>query len=292
MFQRAKQIVRKVLRFYVTCLFRAFHGKYWRVDRGTGVVSFSVASLNFLGFIPASWSDFANGLPILFFTIVFVLWFLGHLVAGPYLLYAEELDRANRLDEQQKPKLRISARDAVLDDGYTMETQGGSRQTVVSQSSQVVVLDVVNDGMETLTDCTCRVMGAWKMLEHGSERMALHGSVVLSWSRDLERPEFSADIEPSDTCVAYVAQLHPGGFAWIFRKLAGLPSEYHQMFGESGRYHVMLQFKSSLPNPLQLLVELNVLPSKQISGHVQRANYSFSILKQRAPRLLPQDFKE
>jgi hypothetical protein len=101
----------------------------------------------------------------------------------------------------------------------------------------------------------------------------------------LQKPIYLQDIEPSETKFIYVATVHPEGYAWLYRNITDLPLEDQQIFGDGGRHQVLLQFKSDQPDPLQVLVDLEIKKTEPVRNKLPKAEGKITIVEQGPPPL-------
>lgn len=292
MLRDAWRFIRDVKRFYLICVRRAFRGKFWRVEKWTGGFALLGATTTTLASFSERWEQMIGTIPVYFFLAVFLATIAVHFIVAPYLMYSEERARADALQKRQEPKMRVSASYVSESDGATSQTMTGRRVTALTSSYDVIVIYCTNDGMETLRSSICKLIGVWKEASGVWQRLHITEAVQISWSINASAPLFATDIDPGETKTAYIAQVYPQGYAWVLRNPRDLPAKYQQLLGESGNYELLLQFKSDLPDPLQVLVGLKLAEGERVPNNIPRAKADVSIFEKDSPRLLRRDIAE
>lgn len=276
-------------RFYCLCLKRAFSGAFWRVEKWTGGVALvCLIAFYFLGSMLGDERMFSLAIPVWFFLAVFAATVTVGFVLSPWLFFKEEKEKAEQLAKRQQPKLRVTAYSSDLRavrQGSTSQTMSARRQTVETNRQYVAAIACTNDGFQTVRGCKCSLLAIWHVKDGEQQRVPVFESVQLSWSRDLQKPIYLHDIDPNETKFIYIATVHPAGYAWLYRDLAGLPLEDQQIFGDEGKYQILLQFKSDEPDPLQVLVDLEVKKSEPAVNKLPKAEGKISIVEQGPPPL-------
>jgi hypothetical protein len=279
-----------ILAFYWLCIRRAFGGKFWKAERWSGGLGL-VAAL-FLLFWPQGneASRMLAALPLWFFLTIFVATVVFGLIVAPFLLYDEEKQKGQALTRRIEPKLRVwrdtSRLQYVPTKGETSETYGGRRITADLGAEHVATLQCTNEGLGTLEACRCTLVAVWKVENGEAKRLNIWEQMELAWNRDKKNPDFYAYIEPNETRTLYLAQVHPAGHAWLYRDMKSLPLEYQQLFGGIGKYQVLLQFKSTQPDPLHVLIDLDIRESRSKDAMTPPPEHSTVVISdQGAPPL-------
>lgn len=271
---------------------RAGSGKFWKAEKWTGGVGLLATAIIYFAEPGAAGERMiAVETPLIFFASVLIVIVGIGFIFAPYQFFKEEKERAEMLDERQRPKLRIKTKADQLrsvNSGVTMDTLGGTRQTQIHGWEKVAVVYATNDGRDKLENVSCKLMAAWEYKNGEWNKITILESIDLSFDYNVNTPKFQIETEPNDTVCVYLARVTPAGKAFIYRKMTDLPVDYHQIFGGHGRYQLLMQFRSKLPDPLQALVVMNVRLPTQIEGKAPQGEADVSILKQGDPPQLPE----
>ncbi len=278
-----------LISFYWMVVKRAFSGVFWRAEKWAGGLGLIGAIMAYLLNLHGGDEEMVTvDVPIWFF-FVFLLGAIAiGLIFSPYLFWKEEKEKADLLAKRQEPKLRVrlaSEDFSPVGFGVTNQTLGASRITTERDRQYMAMLLCSNDGLQTVEACRCSLIGIWSDIDGKKTRLPMYETIDLSWNRDVNVPEFLASIEPNETRAVYVASVFSQGYAWLHRKMKDLPLEYQRLLGGPGRYQLLIQFKSKDPDPLQVLVDLEIRKVEPEPNKLPKSEGYIAILEQGSPPL-------
>ncbi|HEY8576572.1 MAG TPA: hypothetical protein VIL88_09570 [Devosia sp.] len=281
-------MLKELLRFYWMCIRRAFSGKFWKAERLSGGLSVLAGLFALFWPINREGDKLVASLPLWFFLTIFVATVLFGLIVAPYHLYHEERQKARLLEQRQEPHFKVSLegdKPFHLLEGTTTTSLAGTRQSVSRRGYQVVGLLCENTGLDSLWPCSAKLMAAWRKGPEGMKRLEVYEAIELSWSSDLSRPSFAEQLDAGERKRIFISLVHPNGCMWVFREAHGLPFEYQQIFGQAGTYQMLIQLKSSRPDPYHVLVQVETWEEPRTIPGIAWAGSKVTILAQGAPPL-------
>jgi len=247
--------------FWWRCIKLAFTGSYRWIERVSTFVAIIGLAANYL-LNPSGQEKQMIDISIPAWLLVGIggtVAILGILMA-PFRLFTEEKDRADALTKRQEPKLRVRVDIPSLKSvpgGSTSETGGGRRYSAYTSEQHFIKVYFTNDGLEVVRGCSCKLLQGWEKSDGGWKSLGLIEAIELSWSDDQSAPRMFVDIEPNETKAVNLASIHAYGYIRVARDMKSLPLEYQQLFGEPGEYQALIQIRSKMPDPLQIIVQFS-----------------------------------
>lgn len=192
-------------------------------------------------------------------------------------------NQVESLTKRLSPKLTITAPPdggaITVNLGTTSETIGGYRQTVITSADHFVTLYCRNDSEESVV-CEARLISAWRIINGEKVDLNILETIQLSWSRKKPPSEFLAVITPRETKRLYIALIRPNGAVLLYRTLDEIPTEYHQLFYDTGHYLICIQIDISNNGAKRVLLEMKTAPAKKVPNQMPIPGLSLSVIDQ------------
>ncbi len=281
------------MKFYGSCLKRAFTGWFKRVEGWTSSVALVLAViLLFVKPVPAI-RESLQGIPAGFFIVIFLSIILVRLFVSPYLLFRDEQMKRAALESARKPALSLTLPEppviqTISQRGHTSETLGGTRQTVISGwELDVVTLTCTNTGETKATGCRARLMSMTKVLENDENELRVVSPIALPWEKENPEANLVVDLAPNETRRIWIGGVRTHGHVWLFREIKSLPVEYQQLLGEAGAYRLLIQLDGDNIAPQQIEIEILAAEGPKPEIGVWRGEADVTICAQGSPRIEP-----
>jgi hypothetical protein len=198
----------------------------------------------------------ASVAPFLSFPLVY-LWNAVRIIPK---LAAQDEKTIGSLKARLTPALQVSLPELGDSDriiyGRTSETVSGRRQTVGTGQLRVLMLRCRAIGPDTQIKCRAILTDVRKLTVDGDlESVGFVESIDLSWSRALGDKAFQCEIVAGGTAKIYVLASRMPGSLILFRDLADLPVEYHQITFPHATYRFWVQVSSEASAPRTIVFD-------------------------------------
>lgn len=283
--------LREVLSFHGQCIKRAFTGKFAKVEGWTGALSI-IGLIIAVVFSPSEGEErlLLTVVPAVFFLGAFALTVFVGLLRAPVDLVREERARREEIEALRKPKFEISlpagGTENISVGGNTSESLAGTRQTVVnSWMTDVLCFYCRNVGEVLIKNCRARVLSAKRENDGEETILDFVESIELTWKKE-DTSVLSVDLPPDETRRIWLGGVRSRGHFWVYRDIKELPIEAQRVFGEPGKYRILIQIDADDVVPTQIMLEVIAEegPKPEKAGF-HRGRAHVSIVSQGSPRI-------
>ncbi|HEX4197456.1 MAG TPA: hypothetical protein VHZ26_08440 [Caulobacteraceae bacterium] len=276
----------QLLKFYSAWMVRAFSGTFRKVEEVAAGVGLLALFADFL-ISPSQRSErlIMVDVPAIVCMGALILTVAAGLIVAPFEIYWREQRRRIELEQRLSPKLEFSLPETgtvgIETRGHTLETFGGSRQTIVrGLEPDVVCIQCKNVGEGVAHRLQARLMGASRYIDDDQEvRLAIVEPLDLSWKKEAPIDTFSVDLAPGVTRRIWIGGIRSHGHFWIYRDIKELPLEYQRVFGGPGRYHLLIQVDGDDTAAVQVSLEVEASAGPQLQNGLWRGNANVRLLE-------------
>jgi len=217
-------------------------------------------------------------LPLYFFALLFSITVLIGLLAAPYQIYAEELEKrlTNEMKFRSKFQVFIDSDGRFeVKVGGTTETFGGVRNTTIMGWDQnYVAIACRNDSQARSEECIATIISACKVSDGVEIPLEIYEPIKLPWDYSNPEDNLSKTLEPMETARIWLARAANGGQVWLCRDIKSLPIDYQQFLGEEGTYRFVVQVSDGSSEPVLTKFEIT---GEKVEG--SKASSSFGEIK-------------